>query len=785
MNLNGLYTLGFSLPGINWWGKDTGGPDVVKFLQDHESVLVYQDWLGSFFASIKWSIIKLLYHLDNSVFKLVPKAFDVRKIFSDAGFTGLKTDLLSGGLIAALLTITVIWFFVKKTVMPNDTAGLKSAFTHLIVAVALIVSTGTIVDKALDLSQGVFNAAVQSDEGSLPFKIVKDNTLDVFELAKNGWRTTNIVESSPDGNTKVTHNENKLDEKTFDTTDMTNVINKDTIDNISDDNDDSKRVKDTLKKNLLYRLDHTADNEAVAAKIDNGNPINDLYMPGYARFVAPAHIIIIGLISLGIACFFVLYTIVKIILQLAIGSILANLVYATDIESGQRTKAVVVDLMNTAAVIGFTGIEFYFYSIFLSWIPKNINNPILYVMALIAITMVLIFGSNAVLRYFNVDTAMKNNGSGLFKAAVGANMAAHAAKTGLSAVGNVGGKVVGGARQGLNRIRGEESSDSPAAGDDSGNSEQKPNVGLGTRMASAFGLSQLSDKLNSNVQEDRTTDSNTKTDNNSQSARDERNDQKTAYKALNQSDNDVENDTERESSKLSQSQSDSEQNKDSQNQTKSDLNTIEKAELQGNNEVEANGTANSNQSQNPNGTENVVDENRPNISEQTEAIKKLDSETDSGGIKDTDRPKISEINNATVPTANIPNSPTTQTNTPSSDQKITDANIQAQNNITDTNSSPAVERNTNLNENRNVDSNLQSNDSNNRHDDDHLSSEREISSEIEADSDKDSLESKNNNNNAWSPHQKVINSEQSNTNKLLESLNAAKAENEKRLNDHE
>ncbi|MBA1392440.1 hypothetical protein EQ500_00765 [Lactobacillus sp. XV13L] len=742
MNLSGLYTLGFSLPGLSWWGEETGSPEVVKFLQDHESVLVYQDWLGSFFASIKWAIIKWLYHLDHYVYNLIPKAFDVRKIFSDAGFTSLKADLLSGGLIGALLVITVTWFFIKKTIMPNDTVGLKNAFTHLIVAAALIVSTGTIVNKALDLTQGVFNNAVRTDEGSLPFKLIKDNTLDVFELAKNGWRTTNIVESSPDGDTKITHNENSLDEKTFDTTDMTNVINKDTIDNLSDKDEDSKRAKETMKKNLLFRLDHTADNEPVAAKIDNGNPVNDLYMPGYARFVAPAHIIIIGLISLGIALFFVLYTILKTILQLAIGSVLANLVYATDIESGQRTKAVVVDLMNSAAVIGFTGVEFYFYSIFLSFIPKNINNPILYIMALIAITMVLIFGSNAVLRYFNVDTALKNNGSGLFKAAVGTNMAAHAAKTGTSAAVDLGGKAGHLVRRGLNSLRSEvPSSEDTSSTSESPEAVEEPKTGgLGTRLAAAMGLGRLANMFHSSSQNDNTKDENTKSDSktDSNSTNDSQltqqnsqsEEQKTSYKDLNRSDSNTESDTNHDSS--------SQNNTDSQSQSKTDLNSTDKSNLQGNDVASSNSSNQTNNNPSDNSKNNVTDngadvvkDERPSIKEQTEDIKKVDSDKNTvvnqNEANSKEPTKISDFNKPLSSTAK-PSAGETGT-TSNSDQKVPDMNNQDHNNSTTT--TDTTERNTNLNENRNVGNNGQMDNSNNTHDDEHLSSERSINSEVD------------------------------------------------------
>lgn len=482
-----LLKLGFL--GINWFGKDNVGSDqVVKFLQTHEKVLVYENWIENVFSGFKWGVVKWLYHIDQDIFKLIPKAFDVKQLFKDAGVTGIKSELLTGGLITALLALSVIWFAIKKMFFPNESAELKEAITHLVISIVLITCTGTLVNKALELSEGVFNGAVQTSEGSLPFKLIKDNTLDLFELAKDGWTTKNIVTAEPNGKQKVTNDENSLSEKTFDTTDMNFIITPDVIDDIQDSDDLSKNVKKTLKDNLIYRLDHNESNDAVARKIDDGSPLNDIFMPGYSRFVAPGYVLIIGLISLGIASFFILYTIIDTILQLVIASILANLVYATDIETGQRTKAVVTDLINSAAVIGFTGVEYDFYAIGLTWSSKNITNPILNVMMLIALTMVLIMGSNAVLKYFNVDTAIKNNGNGLFKAAMAGNMAAHGAAGAANVAKEVGGTALHAAgntanvaRQALSGLR--NSIDNHTSGPNMNPDQTSGGLGLGQMIA--------------------------------------------------------------------------------------------------------------------------------------------------------------------------------------------------------------------------------------------------------------------------------------------------------------
>lgn len=411
--------------GFLWWGKDsTEAKDAAKFLLQHADILHYQDFFGFALSSIKWGFIKFFYWIADSLFNIIPKAFDVKGILQAAGLTSLQSEIIRGGVAVALLGLTLTWVFMKKSLFPEASADTKKIVTNLLISAALIFGIGQIVDKGFEISQNVFNAATSSKTNSVPMKIIKDNTVDLYAAADNGWPAKD----------KAT---NSLDKDNLSQTDLTEVITKDKIDDMGTNDDSAKKELTPLK----YQLTTDDKGKTTATKIESSGLMSKIYKPGYARFSVSGTVVIIGEICIAIAALFMIYTIISTIFQLAIAQIVALFVFSTDLESGQRTKAVLVDISKTIMVIAATGVEFYFYTVGLTYIAGAVSNPLIYVVALIALTMILLVGSNAFLKYFGVDTALKNNGNGLLKSMAFTTMALRGGGAAVQQVGSAAGNL--------------------------------------------------------------------------------------------------------------------------------------------------------------------------------------------------------------------------------------------------------------------------------------------------------------------------------------------------------
>lgn len=438
-----LFTSKFFLAtGSFWFGKNDAKEFFkasLKFLNKNQAVLHYQDILGAAFSWMKWAIIKGLYNLTDTIFGLVSKAFDMKGLLKDAGLSNVNATFISGGLAVSLITLSLVWFGVKKIVMPEAAASTKKVMINLIVSVALITGIGNFINTGLDLSQSVFTAAVNPDKQSLPMTVIKNNTADL----------TLLIDSNFKGKNGQLNGTNNLTEDNFKKTDLTTNINADKLKEFRDDNGIKEETEQVPVNFLKYKLDTDQNGKDVASDFTKSkwyNFMEKAYKPGYARFSTNTAVIMISLIALAVAALFMIYTIPSVIIQLAVARIVSVFVFATDLENGQKTKEVMLDISKSIMVIACTGIEFFVYTTILTFAGNTNLNPWIFAMAIVAGTIMLLVGSNAFLKYFGVDTAIHNNGNGLLKAAAFSMTAGKMAKgAGSHAVNAVqqGGKGLG------------------------------------------------------------------------------------------------------------------------------------------------------------------------------------------------------------------------------------------------------------------------------------------------------------------------------------------------------
>lgn len=191
----------------------------------------------------------------------------------------------------------------------------------------------------------------------------------------------------------------------------------------------------------------------IATKInENSLPFFKVFNGGYERYSVNFLPVFVGLISIALAFLLVAWVCIKSFLELAIMQPIGIFTFATDLETGERTKAVVEDILQSATVIAFQGLELAFYEVVINWISNGSNgisdNPYLFCVAMIASTAILFEGSQKVAKFFGVDTGLQNGWqrmvgtaaagkyllSGTKDIAKAATSVTHKAKTGMQEV---------------------------------------------------------------------------------------------------------------------------------------------------------------------------------------------------------------------------------------------------------------------------------------------------------------------------------------------------------------
>lgn len=440
-----------------------GGDDAAKakaaydFLSKNHDILSYRDFFGFVWNHLVWWVIKGLYSLAEVTRGLVNDVFGISGLLKNSGLDSMYTSLIEGvGMI--LLVISLIWIGIRLAVS-NRPPQISTVAIQTVVSVLLLIFGGPLINNLAQVSQDAFHdVAGTSTEESLPLDIISRNTLDLFKIAstndgfkaadKSDWRKLNSFNKIGKPNKgNISYHD------LFMQTDMTWTLNPDDIDKIAEKAKDNKTGDQLTNLKYIIGTDENGNQTAIPVPTDDGVPFFDVYKPGYARFTAHRGIISMSMIGIAVAYLFATFTIAGALIDLLFQRIYGVLVIATDLDSGQRTKQVVSDIMNSLLLIWFTGIEIRIFELILTAMGSLKLTGGVQVVLIMVSTFALFKGSQAASRYFGIDTGLKR-GAGSLLAAVGA--------LGMAK------RITGDAKFGLGSIRGNAPDDTTTATEDAG-----------------------------------------------------------------------------------------------------------------------------------------------------------------------------------------------------------------------------------------------------------------------------------------------------------------------------
>ncbi|MBB6643689.1 MULTISPECIES: pLS20_p028 family conjugation system transmembrane protein [Enterococcus] len=391
------------------------------------------DFYGQFGMWIGWGVIKAMFAIVDGIQNMIPGVLDLFSFVESTGLNKVYQSVLNTVVIGLMVLSLVIIGY--KMVTGKGTVDLKSVGMNVVMSIALILLMPTLIHSGIEFSKTFYNdttAITNSDEG-VAWSLIEQGVTDLAYINKTDQYSR----------IDKTNDRNNLTKKNFWKTDLTQVLTDNVLKKMEKEN--------ATADNLRYELVENSDNGFVATKFDDNflSTFSDGLKSGYYRYQANLWGISIGLIALAIAYIFSAFVIITAILELAFKRVLGILVFATDLETGQRSKLVLSDIFQCYLTVGFQGFGLSMFAMFINFLNAGegiSTNIFIKTIAYICAVIVLIKGSGTVMRYFGVDIGLKE-GYGQLASAFG--MGAMLFRKGAGGMNRAkGGKNNGGSDQG-------------------------------------------------------------------------------------------------------------------------------------------------------------------------------------------------------------------------------------------------------------------------------------------------------------------------------------------------
>lgn len=368
---------------------------------------LYQNYLkkynGNFYSQfgmwIGWSVIKSMFAVVEGIQNMIPEVLDLFSFVESTGLNKVYQSVLSTIVVGLMILSLVIIGY--KMITSKGTVDLKSVGMNVVMSIVLILLMPTLIGSTEKLSGIMFAKTLYNDatsinnqDGGVAWSLIEQGVTDLAYINKTDQYST----------IDKTNDRNNLTKENFWKTDLTQVLTDNVIDKMEKEN--------PAADNLRYELVENSNNEFVATKFSDNflSTFSDSLKSGYYRYQANLWGISIGLTALAIAYVFSAFVIITAILELAFKRVLGVLVFATDLETGQRSKQVLSDILQCYLTVGFQGFGLSMFAMFINYLNSGegiSTNIFIKTIAYICAVFVLIKGSGTVMRYFGVDIGLK------------------------------------------------------------------------------------------------------------------------------------------------------------------------------------------------------------------------------------------------------------------------------------------------------------------------------------------------------------------------------------------
>lgn len=382
----------------------------------------FSDWIQDatlFSYLFKWisaNWVKGLYKLASGVEDILDQVFKVFGFLDNGTIGKIYTSMR---LVSFTILIIMIIVIAYKYIL-NERVDLKAGLFRAVFFVCLGVQLPGLITSSVELSQKVYGETKNLDtteKSTLSYSIVKENLSDLQYSSKNGFSRLN----SDAGTQK-----NNLSEQAFKATDLSEVLTPEKIGKMKDK---AKNQDDTSY--LEYRLKTDEDGKVISEKIENG--MFDFFKEGKFRFSYRTGTITLSLLTVSFAFICSAFIIATSLIELIFAKLMFPVLSVSDIETGQRTKKILLDIGNSLLAIMLTGFSLSIFKLYFSFIGNLDVDFLPYLVLCIVGVRITIDGPNFFGKFLGLDIGLRSGWQAMVGTAVAAKAATSAVKGGVNA----------------------------------------------------------------------------------------------------------------------------------------------------------------------------------------------------------------------------------------------------------------------------------------------------------------------------------------------------------------
>ncbi|PDX97356.1 pLS20_p028 family conjugation system transmembrane protein [Bacillus pseudomycoides] len=356
---------------------------VLEILKTFSEYLEIGGFTNYILRSIGWMIIIGLSYLVDALEGITDKILFVKTLFASEQVQSFIRDFQP--VLYILFAFSLI--YIGYTLIFNRKTNREQIAVNIFISMGVIVLLSTAMMQADKFTDKAIKAVDLKGSGTTSEKIIKDGLTDVAQFDIGEWKTTKLKEI------------NQISQENIRRIDILEKIDKDF--KVSKD----KGLTDDGKKILEKKLSVAPDGKEILIDLKNG--WFDFWPDKYYRWDWDFWKIAPSLFVIGMTLLFTAIKLGKLCFELAFSYILANLVAPADVANGQKTKHILLNILNSFLIMIMIFISLKLYLIGMNYIHENVNG-IAYVVALICLSLAVVDGPVICERLFGIDAGLKN-----------------------------------------------------------------------------------------------------------------------------------------------------------------------------------------------------------------------------------------------------------------------------------------------------------------------------------------------------------------------------------------
>lgn len=388
-----------------------------EFLQKYSEWIHDANLLGYVFKWISSSWIKGLYTMASGVEDILDQVFKVFGFLENDTIGKIYTSMrILSGTVLVIMIIVLAYKFIL-----NERVNLQAGLFRAALIVCLGIQLPGMITSSVDLAEKVYGQTKTLDGGetsTLSYSIIKENLADLQYASKKGFGRLNGQAGTP---------KNNLSEKGFQSTDLTEVITPDSLEEMKD-----KAYNEDDVSYLEYKLKTDEEGKITSEKIKNGT--FSFFNDGKYRFTYKTGTITLSLVTVSFAFICSAFIIASSLLELIFAKLMFPVLSVSDIETGQRAKKIFLDIGSSLLAIMLTGFSLSIFKLYFSYIGTLHLGFLAYLILCIVGVRITIDGPNFFGKFLGLDIGVRSG----WQAMVGTVVAAKAAKSGTAAAASAG-----------------------------------------------------------------------------------------------------------------------------------------------------------------------------------------------------------------------------------------------------------------------------------------------------------------------------------------------------------